>query len=461
MDRDILVDRLAEAIGAENVLAGDGALRYASDATGVRAGGGAAGVVAFPADACETAKIVAIARASGLPIVARGGGTGLRGGAVPLRAGVVISTERMKGACEIHKEDLYVIARAGLTIRELRREVEAAGLYFPIDPASESDATVGGCVGDGAVGMHGVKYGTMRNYVLGLEVVTPEAKVVSLGAKTVKSVAGYDLTRFMVGAEGAFGVVTSATLKVLPVGERRVLVFAFGDDAAAGSAVAKIMERGFDPAALEIADATTGAAVREFLGRSPEGALLLVEFHGAGSLCDKRASKVKEMLEKTHRARVWGEAGYPDAESLWSVRKAALAALASRSPTVLLVDLAIPCARIPELLDEVPAVAARHKTAIAVFGHAGEGILHAAFLTDRDEREAWLRTRAAMSGVTATCAGLGGSVSSARGIGLQSLPGPWPAISETGLEVLGRIKGALDPDGIMNPGKIGREGWRG
>ena len=492
-----MVDRLAEAIGPDNLVSGEQALRYASDATGALGPGVVEGgrtgttgaerqgamveAVALPRDACETQKIVAIAQDLGVPMVARGGGTGLRGGAVPMAGGIVISTERMKGACEIHKEDLYAVAGAGVTVRDLRRQVEAAGLYFPIDPASESTATVGGSVGDGAVGMHGLKYGTMRNYVLGLEVVTPDAKTLALGARTVKNVAGYDLTRFMVGAEGVFAIVTSAILKLLPMGERRVLAFDFADGAGAGSAAAEIMKAGFDPAALEIADATTMTAVREFLGRAAPGAvrehsaelarevlgataepahpaILLVEFHGTGSLCAGEASKIKGMLQKKFGARVRLEVDYPDAEALWDLRKAALAALGSRSSTVVVVDLLVPREKIPKVLDDLPVIASRHRTEIAIFGHAGEGVLHAAFLTDARDRDAWLRTRAAMSAVAGACAGLGGSVSAERGIGLGSLPGPWPGISGVGLDVLGRIKRAVDPKGIMNPGKLGREG---
>lgn len=512
-----LIGKLEEIVGKDNVLTEARDLeRYATDATGVTST--APYVVVLPRDAGEVAAVVGLALEEGLPLVPRGGGTGLRGGAVPLGGGIVVSTERMNKGAEIHREDLYVVAGAGAVAGDLRREVEDRGLFYPIDPASEASSTVGGNVAGASVGMHGIKYGTARNYVLGLELVTPQGKILKVGAKTVKSVAGYDLTRLMVGAQGILGIVTSVTLKVLPMPEgRRVLVFAFPDGPLAAAAAAEIVAEGFNLAALEITDRATVTAARAFIGagadRSRSGsragdlqagpgyrpgaglgidlmpdcdAEVLVEFHGTRSLCEGEASKVREMMGAHFGVKVIGDAGYPQAEGLWKVRGAALAALSASAPTAIVMDLALPHGRMEGMLKEIADISRRYQTRIAVFGHAGAGRLHAAVLyggaasaaqragagvagaAEKSDAAKGVaksavdggseRAEAAISEVTSACVNLGGVAVADKGMGLAGMISPGDSLPETGREVLGALKKSVDPKGIMNPGKLLHEG---
>lgn len=449
-----LAGKLGEIVGNANILVMPGDIeRYGADARRGRGGDGVPSyAVVLPRDAGEVAAVVGLAFEEGLPLVPRGGGTGLRGGAVPSRGGIVVSTERMTDSAEIHREDLYVVVSAGVVTADLRRQVEARGLFYPIDPASQASSTIGGNVADAAVGMHGVKYGTTRNYLLGLEMVTPEGKILKAGAKTVKSVAGYDLTRLAVGAQGILGVVTSVTLKILPMPEeRRVLVFAFPDGAQAAAAASEIIADGFQPAALEIADRATVSAVRRSIGDGMGvggDAQLLMEFHGIKPLCNGEASKVKEMMGAHFDVEVTAEAGYPEAEDLWKVRGGALAALAKTSPTAIVIDLALSHGRMEGMLREIGEISRRYETSIAVFGHAGEGVLHAVVPM----------AEAAISEVTAACVNLGGAVWADKGIGLAGASAPAVGLSETGREVLTILKKSIDPKDIMNSGKLLGEG---
>jgi glycolate oxidase len=292
--------------------------------------------------------------------------------------------------------------------------------------------------------------------------VTPEGKVLRVGAKMVKSVAGYDLTRLMVGAQGVLGIVTSVMLKILPMPEeRRVLAFVFPDGPRAAVAAAEIISKGFDPAALEIADESTMTAALGFLegslgvGRDAE---LLIEFHGTKSLCEGEASRVREMMESHFGLGATREARYPEAKRLWKARRAALAALASISPTVIVKDLTLPHGRMEGMVREIAEIARRHETRIAVFGHAGEGLLHAAVLSDGAGSDAAEKLGAAISELTGACVNSGGVVSGDRGIGLARVPAPAALVSEAGREVLRALKKSTDPKGIMNPGKLLHEG---
>jgi glycolate oxidase len=299
--------------------------------------------------------------------------------------------------------------------------------------------------------MHGIKYCSMRNYVLGLEMVMPDGNMLKVGAKMVKSVAGYDLARLMVGAQGIMGIVTSATLKVLPMPEdRRVLVFEFPDGAGAAAAAQEMIDEGLGPAALEIADPLTVGAARG----APEDACraeLLVEFHGTKSLCEGDASEVKAMVMARPEASAAAEAGYPEALNLWKVRRSALAALAATWPALLLMDLALPRGRMEGMVKEIDEISKRHRTRIAVFGHAGEGRLHAAVPADGAAEDA-------VSEITNACVNWGGVVSAEMGTGLRAARLPRASLSETGREVLGILKRSIDPEGMMNPGKLLDEG---
>jgi glycolate oxidase len=375
---------------------------------------------------------------------------------VPVKAGIVLSTERMNSAPGVHKEDLYVEAQAGLVTEHLHSAVEARGLFYPPDPASQSACTIGGNIGECAGGLRGLKYGTTRHYVLGLEIVTPEGRVVRTGARTVKSVAGYDITRLMVGSEGTLGVVTSAFLKVLPLPQaRRVLSFTFSDLEKASEAVSEILGSGLVPAILEIMDETTVAAVETHTGeRLGEGVMLLAEFDGTGAICDADASRTREIVEGKFGGRVIGDVGGGRRETVWKARRAVLPALTRLSPTVILEDVTVPRSRLPEMAARIEKISERYALRIAVFGHAGDGNLHPTFLTDRNKHDELKRVNAGISEMMRACIDLGGTISGEHGVGLDKMPFLNLELGKAGYDIMKRLKTSLDHKGIMNPGKI-------
>jgi len=449
-----IIDGLAEIAGKDNVLTDEESLKcYSYDATRYAS---APDVVVKPRDTGEVSRVLSIAYEEAIPVTPRGAGTGLSGGSVPVRAGIVLSTERMNSAPRIHKEDLYVEAEAGLVTEQLHSAVEAKGLFYPPDPASQSACTIGGNIGECAGGLRGLKYGTTRNYVLGLELVTPEGKVLKTGARTVKSVAGYDVTRLMVGSEGTLGLVTSAFLKVLPLPPaRRVLSCAFSGLEKASEAVSEILGQGLVPSIIEIMDEKTVAAVKAHTGEKlGEGVLLLVEFDGTREICDEDASRAMGVIESKHGGRVMKDVEGTRRETVWKARRAVLPALSRLSPTVILEDVTVPRSRLPEMTAKIKKVADRYALRIAVFGHAGDGNLHPTFLTDKMKRDELKRVKAGVSEMMRACIDLGGTISGEHGIGVDKMPFLKLEVGRAGYDIMKRLKASVDHKGIMNPGKM-------
>jgi glycolate oxidase len=449
-----VVDRLKSIVGRDNLLTDVESLKcYSYDATRYAA---APDVVVKPRDTEEISKILVLAYEESMPVTPRGAGTGLSGGSVPVKGGVVLSTERMNSTPQIHKEDLYVMVEPGVVTEHLHRAVESKGLFYPPDPASQSACTIGGNVAECAGGLRGLKYGTTKNYVLGLEIVTPEGKVVKTGARTVKSVAGYDVTRLMVGSEGTLGVVTSVILKVLPMPQaRRVLSCAFDGVSRASEAVAEIIAQGFVPSILEIMDENTVGAVEAYLGGKLDGkVLLLVEFDGTRSVCEEDASRTVEILKGKYGSTVRSDVKGSKSEKIWKARRAVLPALTRMSPTVILEDVTVPRSRLPEMVARIERIGERYALRIAVFGHAGDGNLHPTFLTDGKKPDELKRVNAGISEMMRACIDLGGTISGEHGIGVDKMPFLNLELGKAGYDIMRRLKGSLDPNGIMNPGKM-------
>jgi glycolate oxidase len=445
---------LAEIAGKGNVLTDEESLKcYSYDATRYAS---TPDVVVKPRDTGEISKVLSLAYEEAIPVTPRGAGTGLSGGSVPIKAGIVLSTERMNSTPRIHKEDLYVEAEAGLVTEQLQAAVEARGLFYPPDPASQSACTIGGNIAECAGGLRGLKYGTTRNYVLGLELVTPEGKFLRTGARTVKSVAGYDVTRLMVGSEGTLGVVSSAFLKVLPLPPaRRVLSCAFDSLGKASEVVSEILAQGLIPSILEIMDEKTVTAVEAHTGEKlGQGVMLLVEFDGTEAICDEDASKARKIIEGKYGGKVMGDVEGPERETVWRARRAVLPALTRLSPTVILEDVTVPRSRLPEMAAKIMKVAERYALRIAVFGHAGDGNLHPTFLTDKRKHDEIKRVNAGISEMMRACIDLGGTISGEHGIGLDKMPFLKLEIGKAGYDIMKRLKVSLDHKGIMNPGKM-------
>jgi glycolate oxidase len=399
---------------------------------------------------------VGLACEESVPVTPRGAGTGLSGGSVPARGGLVLSTERMVSPVSIHKEDLYAVVEPGVTTESLQKQVESKSLFYPPDPASKTACTIGGNVAECAGGLRGLKYGTTKNYVLGLEIVNPEGDVIRCGARTVKSVAGYDVTRLMVGAEGTLGVITSATVKLLPrPPARRVLWAWFESVTGACEAVTELIGSGLLPSVLELMDEKTVEAVGSYVGETlGKGVLLLSEFDGNRSVCDEDASKALDILKEKYGREVRTGTEESEQEQLWKARRAVLPALTRLAPTVVLEDVTVPRSKLPDMVEKIKRIAGRYDLRIAVYGHAGDGNLHPSFLTDRKKQDEMRRVEVAISEMMRACIDLGGTISGEHGIGMDKKPFMTLEIGEAGCAIMRRVKASLDPKGIMNPGKM-------
>ncbi|WP_306321410.1 MULTISPECIES: FAD-binding oxidoreductase [unclassified Streptomyces] len=413
--------------------------------------------VVRPHDTEEVARVVAFCAAHGIPVVGRGAGTGLSGGANAVPGCVVVSFEAMNAILRIDADERLAVVQPGVVNEELRKEAARHGLWYPPDPASAPWSTIGGNVSTNAGGVCCVKYGVTRDYVLGMQAVMGRGDVVRLGRSTAKGVAGYDLTGLMVGSEGTLGLVTEVTLRLRGApAPQRTVVGAFDGLAAAGRAVAEVTASGVTPSALELVDRHCLKAVDDWkrMGLTETGdVLLLARCDAPGQAGDEEAEEVLGCFERggaTWSARSTDEA---EAEALFAARRLAYPAL-ERLGAVLTEDVCVPRMLVPEMLGRVEKVAAAHGVTIATLAHAGDGNLHPMTVVPAGDDEGRARGHAALERVVDEALSLGGTVTGEHGVGLLKMRG---LAAEVGPEVLAlhrSVKGALDPAGIFNPGKV-------
>jgi glycolate oxidase len=403
--------------------------------------------------ATSTADVQAAMRVAarlGVPVVPRGAGTGLSGGAAAIDGCVVISTERMR-AVEIDPVGMTATVGPGLLNAEVKAAAREHGLWYPPDPSSFEICSIGGNLATNAGGLCCVKYGVTTDYVLGLEVVLADGRAVRLGGRTVKDVAGYDLKRLFVGSEGTLGVITEATLRLRPLPPPAATVVAtFGEVAAAGRAVVAVMQE-LRPAALELMDRAAVAAVEQVkpMGLDPGiGALLLGQSDAAGD----EVARIGEACEQAG-ARYVAVTDDPDeGELLMGARRMAIPCV-ERLGTVLIEDVGVPIPRIPDLILAVEEVARRRATAIPVIGHAGDGNLHPLVTFDAGDPEATARAEQAFGDVMDAALALGGTITGEHGVGSLKARHLLDQLGPDVVELTRRIKQALDPAGTLNPGK--------
>ena len=405
----------------------------------------------------STAEVQATLRwasAHRVPVVPRGAGTGLSGGSVAVDGGLTLSTERMAGI-DVDVAAQVVVAGPGALNGDVKKAAAAVGLWYPPDPSSFEICSIGGNVATNAGGLCCLKYGVTTDYVLGLEVVLADGRALRLGGRTVKDVAGYDLKRLFTGSEGTLGVITEVTLRLTPQRPPMcVTVATFADPVLAGRAVTAIRARA-RPAVLEFMDGTALAAVERIthMGLDPEcGALLLAASDVGGS---GGAAEVAAMADacETHGADYVASTDDPDeGEQLMAARRMAIPAV-ERMGSVLIEDVGVPLDRVAELVGAVQEAARRHDTTIAVIGHAGDGNFHPLVVFDRADDEATGRAWRAFGDVMDAGLALGGTITGEHGIGTLKRPWARAQLGDDTVDVMAAIKRALDPLGILNPGK--------
>jgi glycolate oxidase len=418
---------------------------------------GLPGAVALPTTTAEVVELVRLAGAHQVPIVPRGAGTGLSGGAAGIEGGLTIAFTQMKRILEIDPANLTVTVQPGIINADLKAAVAEHGLFYPPDPASYEQCSIGGNLGTNAGGLCCVKYGVTRDAVLGLEVVTADGTVLRLGGKNVKDVAGYALMQLFVGSQGTLGIVTEATLRLRPAPPPKLTMLAFFPSLeAAGAAVSAMTARGLGPATLELMDRATIAAVDDWqqLGLDREAAaLLLVESDLPGVAAEAELEAAEAACRAAGASFTLRAADPQEADWLRQGRRLAYRAL-ERLGVAHMEDVGVPRSRIPEMLRAIEAISARHGVPIPTFGHAGDGNLHPTLLFGRDDPTAAERDALVRDELYRAAIALGGTVTGEHGIGLARKDYLEVQRGPEVVAVMRRIKAALDPAGILNPGKM-------
>ena len=417
-------------------------------------------VVVFARSTSDVSSVLKFASRGKIPVTARGAGFGYVGGCVPMQRGIVLSLSRLNRIKEISVADAVAVVGPGVLTAELKSAARAQKLFYPPDPASMKDCTIGGNVATNAGGPRCLKYGVTRNYVMGLEVVLANGDVLRTGGRVHKNKTGFDLIGLFVGSEGMLGIVTEITLRLLPLPpDRATLSAAFATMSEAAGAVQQIFARGFLPSSLEIADNFTLEAARKDMGTAivpPGSAHLLVDLDGQPDSVRSEAEAMGRLLNERKPNALEIAHGEEDCERLWALRRAFSNSLRATGLTKLNQDVVVPRSRIVDLVEFAERLQAKHGFPIACFGHAGDGNVHVNIMADRYNRDARVRERVerASDELFAQVLAWGGVITGEHGIGLAKKRW-WPeATSDVARDLHRKLKSVLDPLGILNPGKF-------
>jgi glycolate oxidase len=415
-------------------------------------------IVVFPTTKEQISEIMKLATAEKIPVTPRGAGSNLSGGSLPIAGGILLCTVRMNKILNIDADNFTATAEAGVVLNDLNVELAKSKLFFPPDPQSFLAATIGGCVSENAGGPYGVKYGVFKHYVLGMTVVLPDGDIVELGGTTMKNVTGYDLPQIIVGSEGTLAIVTSVTLRLLPLPPAKQTVLAvFNELVKSGLAVHKVLADGILPAKIELMDNWVVRRINEMTALElplDAEAVLLFELNGIPEAVEKETEAIIKTCqsEGAREARAAGDV--KEAENFWAARKAGFSAIYGSTPNAFAEDVTVPPSKIPALIERVDVIAKENDVPIVVLGHAGDGNLHPSVLTDVRDEIHYKRAQKALDEIFEAALELGGSISGEHGIGLEKMKYIKQAMSPRAIDLLRGIKKVFDPDGILNPGKI-------
>ncbi|HBT82715.1 MAG TPA: glycolate oxidase subunit GlcD [Desulfuromonas sp.] len=451
-----LIKELAAIVGKEQTLHEREALAcYAYDSTPELESTPLA--VVLPGNSEELVRVVALCRDAGVSVTARGSGTNLSGGSITT-GGVVVQTSRMNCIREIDEENLTATVEPGVITSTLHRAVEARGLFYPPDPGSMHISTMGGNVAENSGGLRGLKYGVTADYVMGLETVLADASLLRTGGKAVKNVAGYNLNDLLVSSEGTLGIFSEIMVKLIPKPQAKITMlvhFPVLEDAAL--TVSRIIAARIIPATLEFLDRITIRCVEDYakVGLPLDvDAVLLVEVDGHPTVIAEEAAAIRTICEG-QRCSFFQTAATPEeALKLATARRVALSALARSKPTTILEDATVPRSCIAAMVKLIQEAARKHDVVIGTFGHAGDGNLHPTCLTDERDQDEIARAHAAFAEIFDAAIAMGGTITGEHGVGVAKKKYLPKLVGESGLRVMRGIKGAFDPKGILNPGKI-------
>src|SRR3972149_8059843 len=451
-----IINRLRDEVGKDAVITDkEHLICYSYDATRIER---LPDALLMPKPLEDAASIIKIANSEKIPVIPRGAGSGFAGGSVPVQAGIILSLQRMDRIIEVNKDDFYMVVEPGVVTRNIQKTAEAAGLFYPPDPSSVNFCTIGGNISTCAGGARGVKYGTTRDYVMGLEVVLPTGDIIFTGTRAPRSVAGYDLTRLIVGSEGTLGVITKAILKLIPLPEKTVTaaaIFTSIHDAIA--AIDQIIMSGVRPSVIEVMENSSISVVRELLPESVREkgeAMVIAEVDGPGTQVEEGLHRIEDICRKSGAVIVSAARTPQEREKLWTARRSVSPALYKINPTKINEDIVVPRSKLPDLMNEIGKIASTNKVQIVSFGHAGDGNIHINVMTDDKNEEEFKRAKKSVHELFEVTLRLGGSISGEHGIGMTKAPFLPMEVSDKVIGIMKGIKQTFDPNNILNPGKI-------
>ncbi|APG28070.1 glycolate oxidase subunit GlcD [Syntrophotalea acetylenivorans] len=414
--------------------------------------------VVWPSNAKEISLLLKMANAEGIPVYPRGAGSGFTGGSLPIHGGLALVLTRLDAILRIDEENLIAEVEPGVVTRQLQKAVEALGLFYPPDPASLKFSTLGGNVAECAGGPRCVKYGVTKDYVLGLEVVTPQGDIIRTGGETMKGVVGYDLTKLLVGSEGTLGVITKIILKLLPLpAAKKTMLVLFDSIDGAAQAVAAIIGGKIIPTTLEFMDGTTIDCVRRNTDLElPQAAraVLIIEVDGDSALIEKQAETILKLVNPLGVVNTWVAANSEESEAIWQVRRSVSPSMRKVNPDKFNEDICVPRSRLPEMIRTIEAISDKLQIPIVNFGHAGDGNIHVNIMVDTAEPGQEQKAKQAIEEIFAATLKLGGTMSGEHGVGVTKAPYIPMELDPAAVAYMKAIKKALDPNNILNPGKI-------
>lgn len=452
-----IISELRQHLGAANVLtAQEDLIPYSFDGTAALQQ--MPGCVAFVTTTEQIAAVLKLANTTRTPLVTRGSGTGLSGGSLPSADCIVMCTAKMNRILEVDRANLTMLVEPGVTTLQVADAAAAVGLFYPPDPGSMKISTIGGNVAENSGGLRGLKYGITRNYVMGLEVVLPDGEVLFTGNKCVKDVAGYSLKDLFIGSEGTLGVMTKVLLKLIPKpAAKKTMVATFSAMDAAAQTVSDIIAAQIIPCTLEFLDRTTIHCVEDFakVGLPLDcEALLLMETDGHPAAVEEEAAQMAALAKKNGAMEVRIAKDDAEATKLATARRSAFSALARLAPTTILEDATVPRSELAKMVRFVEVIAKKYKLRVGTFGHMGDGNLHPTFLTDERNKEEMHRVHEAFKEIFDEAIRLGGTITGEHGVGVAKKDFMPKFLGDASLRVHRELRKALDPHGILNPGKM-------
>jgi len=416
-------------------------------------------LVVRPLTTEEVSRVMAIAFENDIPVTPRGAASGRTGGSVPLKGGIVLVLDRMTKIVELDERNMMATAESGVKTVDLYNACAAKGLFYPPDPASWKFSTIGGNVAENSGGMRAVKYGVTKNYVMGLEVVLADGSILQTGGKMIKNVTGYDLTSIFVGSEGTLGIITKVLMRLIAMPKKRntlQAMFSSLDDGC--RMIHDMLQTGIVPAASEILDnvcLTVAAKLRSMAIPSGAAAAVIIEIDGDDDAAlESQTKRIKAVAESCGSLLFRAAASQQEADELWAIRRGISSAIATLAPDHFSEDISVPRDQFPEVVNLIRKIGEKYGLLITVYGHAGDGNLHPSILCDMSRPGEKEKVHHAIEDIFAAALSVGGTLSGEHGIGITKKPYFVHAVGETAVRTMQAIKAALDPKGLLNPGKI-------